>query len=1089
MESSKQNNTKTCRGRRALRRCVIGVIVVLILGILYSQIVQKLPNLAMDQIGKLTQTDLEAKSITLGLNGTVEIRDLVILPKKEALSKNTILKADRVRVKFSRLSLLLLKPKLKHVLIHNFLIDAQFNKDAGLWNVEGMAINAPKAGRPNVMPAIVLENGVLRYSTIEQGFVDVLASIPVDATFELNEITEQGYHFQINTASIFRSNAQSTLNGRWVPGSVELTGGLSSRDTPSMERVWSIGHMAAWLKYDDKKNYTLTTSIGNFKSRLTHLQPAWRENKTLPHAPSPIKALEQFFVRYQPSGSANLEAEASGNFNDLAQSDYEARLNCLDVSILDRAFYYPIDHLTGLVTFKKNSISSQALQGRHNITPLNIQFDVDTSFSPARYVIQAQSDQFPLDADLYTALKEEHKELWKRFNPNGFSAVEFQRRRVSPTHVEKKLSIELKDTQVTYLGFPYPLDHLTGTVVFEQGRTDFSNIMSQVANRQIAINGFMLKQPTHNDFHLDITAQNIPLDRTLGRALPERTKTGYDQLNMSGQTDATISVRPDPNQPGQVIIHTDLTLRNATLHVLDKRLPLTQAHGQVALSSRGIGIKSLEGLFYDDPFSVQGFIELDEQSKPTLYDLEVASEGLAIGSVTDALPDRPVQIIKKFQPHGKIGLQAHLRRVRGSEELLCNAVVDCNGLTIEPKPYPYALHMYKGQLTIDNEQLRFDNVWALPVNQVAQRGHNERIGLCINGEALMVDSKFKSGQFEFSGHDLMLEKTMVLAMPEQMASCYEALAPTGRLNIGPSHIKITSSDNNIYHVDYRTSATVKDCSLTLVGSDAQFDGSFETTGHYDTESGLRTGVISLNPCDVRVKGKNATNLTAVIQYYPDQKQWISQNILADFYGGRIAGQMRLGLKNSARPENSIQLTVTDALLQRFLMDSPKESAHTQKQSVGDINAYLSVITPLGPDETRIGRCMFTVANMQVGKVSPLAKLLLALSLTEPTDYAFEAMRVNSYIQDDTLHIEQFDLAGESVAFKGNGTIDLPTEVLDLLLTARLASSNPSPLESLTEGLFGTVMRLGVKGTLDDPQIIPHMPMLEDPLKLLGSPED
>ncbi|MCP4456013.1 MAG: hypothetical protein GY809_31540 [Planctomycetes bacterium] len=1069
------------------------MMVLLILGVLYILLVHKLPNMAIEEIGKLTQTDLRAESITMGLNGTFEIRNLVILPREEALSANTILKADRVLVKFSRLSLLILKPKLKHVLIQNFLLDAQFNKDAGLWNFEGMAINAPKTGKSAVMPAIVLENGVLRYSTIEEGFIDVLASAPVDATFELNEVTEQGHRFQIKTAGIFHNRGQSILNGHWAPGRlVTLTGGLSSRDTPSMERVWSIGYMAAELEYDDQKNFTLKTSIQNLKSRLTNLQPAWPEKQRPPPPTSRIKALEQFFARYQPSGEVNLKGEASGNLNHLAQSDYAARLTCVDVSVLDRGFYYSIDHLAGLITLKKNSISSEGLQGRHNITPLDIQFEVDTSFSPARYALEARSDQFPLDVDLFSALKDEHKELWKRFNPDGFSAFKFERRRVSATQVEKRLSIDLKEARVTYLGFPYPLNHLTGKVVFEQGRIDFSNLMSQVANRQIAISGFMLKQPGHNDFNLDITAQNIPLDRTLSLALPEKTKNGYDQLKMGGQTDATISVRPDPNRPGQVIIHTDLSLHDATLHVMNKQLPLTRAHGQIALSSRGIVIKSLKGLFYDDPVSVQGFIELDEQSKPTLYDLLVASPGLAIASVTEALPNRPVQIINKFQPKGKIGLQAHLRRVRGSEELLCNAIVDCNGLTIEPEPYPYALHTYKGRLIIDNEQLRFENVWAVPVSQVGQRGDQEMTGLCINGEALMTGSKFKSGQFEFSGHDLALEKTMALAMPEQMATCYESLAPTGRLDIGPSHIQVTSSEDNIYYVDYRTSATVKDCNLTLIGSNAEFDGAFDATGHYNTQTGLQIGVVSLNSCDARVRGKSASNLTAAIHYDRDKKQWSSQDVLADFYGGRVTGQARLGLRSSQHPENSIQLSVTDASLQEFLMDSPKESARTQKQSVGNINAYLSVITPLSPDDPRIGRCMFTVDDMQVGKVSPLSKLLLALSLTDANDYAFETMTVNSYIQDDTLHVDKFDLAGESVAFKGCGTIDLSTEMLDLLLIARgrrLASSNPSPLESLTEELFGTVMRVGVKGTLDDPKIKTHMPMLEDPLKLLGSPEE
>ena len=136
--------------------------------------------------------------------------------------------------------------------------------------------------------------------------------------------------------------------------------------------------------------------------------------------------------------------------------------------------------------------------------------------------------------------------------------------------------------------------------------------------------------------------------------------------------------------------------------------------------------------------------------------------------------------------------------------------------------------------------------------------------------------------------------------------------------------------------------------------------------------------------------------------------------------------------------------------------------------------------------------MFTISKMQVGKVSPLSKLLLALSLTEPSDYAFDNMAVNSYIRGDTLHIEQLDLEGKSVAFNGTGTIYLPTEALDLLLIARGkrrgAPSNPTPLASLTEGLFGTVMRVSVMGSLDDPEIKTQMPMLEGPLKLLGSPE-
>ena len=57
--------------------------------------------------------------------------------------------------------------------------------------------------------------------------------------------------------------------------------------------------------------------------------------------------------------------------------------------------------------------------------------------------------------------------------------------------------------------------------------------------------------------------------------------------------------------------------------------------------------------------------------------------------------------------------------------------------------------------------------------------------------------------------------------------------------------------------------------------------------------------------------------------------------------------------------------------------------------------------------------------MQIGKISPLAKLLLVLQLTEPKDFAFEQMLVDSYIQDGKLFLEQFDLSGKAVAFNGS----------------------------------------------------------------------
>ena len=128
--------------------------------------------------------------------------------------------------------------------------------------------------------------------------------------------------------------------------------------------------------------------------------------------------------------------------------------------------------------------------------------------------------------------------------------------------------------------------------------------------------------------------------------------------------------------------------------------------------------------------------------------------------------------------------------------------------------------------------------------------------------------------------------------------------------------------------------------------------------------------------------------------------------------------------------------------------------------------------------------------MQVGKVSPLAKLLQVLKLTEPTDYAFEQMLVDSYIKGETLLFEQFDLSGESLAFNGSGTMDLRSQDIDLTLTARglrLPNAEPGILQSLTEGLGQAVVRMDVTGNVYDPQVTTRtLPIIEDTLEIIGT---
>jgi hypothetical protein len=151
---------------------------------------------------------------------------------------------------------------------------------------------------------------------------------------------------------------------------------------------------------------------------------------------------------------------------------------------------------------------------------------------------------------------------------------------------------------------------------------------------------------------------------------------------------------------------------------------------------------------------------------------------------------------------------------------------------------------------------------------------------------------------------------------------------------------------------------------------------------------------------------------------------------------------------------------------------------------------LNINTRIGSNYSRIGTCRFTITEMQVGELPLLAKLLSALRLTEAKDTAFEQMFVDSYIKRDRLVVKKLDLSGQDLAFSGSGWMDLTSRNVNLTLTARgrrLATDDPSVLQSLTEGLSQAVVRVDVTGNLYDPKITRRtLPVIEETLQILGT---
>jgi hypothetical protein len=413
------------------------------------------------------------------------------------------------------------------------------------------------------------------------------------------------------------------------------------------------------------------------------------------------------------------------------------------------------------------------------------------------------------------------------------------------------------------------------------------------------------------------------------------------------------------------------------------------------------------------------------------------------------------------------------------------------GDSVNWKRFAYPLRDVAGRLTIRNDSITLEAITATTRGDAGELTDGSTIR--ANGEIVFEDAALSEGRFEIAASDVVLDERFEAALPESIAAVYKALSPSGRFDLDLTNIAIFNVDNERC-VDFAGTAKFKGSGLNMFGARAELDGQLKTEGLYRVGYGLADGRISVVDGDIKVRGKSITGLITDVSYDPGLQGWVSEKLVADCYGGKLAGKLEVKPAGGEAEEAMaymLQVGFDDVDLKRFAVGGRSEQTVGSDYSSGTMSGALSVGAGVGETGRRVGRCRLAIKDMRVGRLSPLAKLLYVLSLTEPRDFAFERMIVDSYIKGDRVFVETFGLAGKALAFRGSGWMELESEDVDLTLTARgrrLAAAELSLLQSLAEGLGSAVVRMEVTGNAYNPHVeTKALPLIEDTLGILGTP--
>ncbi|MHC4362040.1 MAG: hypothetical protein ACYSTZ_04375 [Planctomycetota bacterium] len=94
-----------------------------------------LRRIAIGQIVELTNAKVRTASVDIDFDGSILVEKLVIRPHKDETYDDTVLKAETVYARFGIGSLLLLRPRLKEIKVHEFVFNAIYDIDKGGWNI------------------------------------------------------------------------------------------------------------------------------------------------------------------------------------------------------------------------------------------------------------------------------------------------------------------------------------------------------------------------------------------------------------------------------------------------------------------------------------------------------------------------------------------------------------------------------------------------------------------------------------------------------------------------------------------------------------------------------------------------------------------------------------------------------------------------------------------------------------------------------------------------------------------------------------------------------------------------------------------